>query len=152
MTDVSQVFESSRPPVLVPAVVALAAASSHDARLSALPSPIDDPAAQPEEELAIGDECPGCGGWGGVTCPACDGTGVWTEASESAGLYQREAARALAPRSPRFRSQQRHSQRTGFPHSADESAERASSLVPFPKLGNPITQKRATGTLVPLTR
>jgi len=78
-------------PVLVP----IAAASSHDARLSALPSPSDAPAVQPEEELGAGDECPGCGGWGSITCPACDGTGMWTEASESAGLYQREAARAI---------------------------------------------------------
>jgi DnaJ-class molecular chaperone len=29
-----------------------------------------------------------------ITCPACDGTGLWTEASEHAGLYQRESARA----------------------------------------------------------
>ena len=38
-------------------------------------------------------ECPECRGLGIITCPACDGTGRWTEASESAGLYQREAAR-----------------------------------------------------------
>jgi hypothetical protein len=38
-------------------------------------------------------ECTECRGMGMITCPACDGTGMWTEASESAGLYQREAAR-----------------------------------------------------------
>lgn len=38
-------------------------------------------------------ECAQCRGLGRITCPACDGTGMWTEASESAGLYQREAAR-----------------------------------------------------------
>lgn len=74
---------------------ALAAVSSHDKGLSALPSSSDAPAAQPEEELATDDVCPGCEGWGALTCPACDGTGRWTEASESAGLYQGEAARAL---------------------------------------------------------
>jgi hypothetical protein len=41
------------------------------------------------------DECQECGGLGAVVCPACDGTGRWTEASESAGHYQREAARKL---------------------------------------------------------
>jgi hypothetical protein len=40
------------------------------------------------------EECPQCGGLGRITCPACDGTGLWTQASESAGLYQRESARA----------------------------------------------------------
>lgn len=39
-------------------------------------------------------ECPECRGLGKITCSACDGTGLWTEASESAGLYQREAGRA----------------------------------------------------------
>jgi DnaJ-class molecular chaperone len=39
-------------------------------------------------------ECPECCGLGRITCPACDGTGLWTEASESAGNHQREAARA----------------------------------------------------------
>ena len=49
----------SSTPVLVP----LAAAFSHYDGLPAPPSSSDDPAAQPEEELAAGDECPGCGGW-----------------------------------------------------------------------------------------
>ena len=40
-------------------------------------------------------ECPECHGLGWIVCPACDGTGRWTETSESAGLYQREAARLL---------------------------------------------------------
>jgi anaerobic selenocysteine-containing dehydrogenase len=81
-------------PVLVPAVGAFAAASSNDAGLSILPPSSDATAAQPEEDFAIVDVCPGCGGRGGITCPACDGKGMWTEASESAGLYQREAARS----------------------------------------------------------
>lgn len=37
------------------------------------------------------DLCPDCQGWGRITCPACGGTGVWNEASERAGLLQREA-------------------------------------------------------------
>jgi hypothetical protein len=94
VTDVSQVFESSRPPVLVPAVVATIAASGHYHGLSAPPSHSDAPAAL-AEELAAGDECPGCGSWAAITCPAGDDSGMWTEASESAGLYQREAACAL---------------------------------------------------------
>ena len=50
--------------------------------------------APPEEELFGAEEgCPECGGWCRMICPACDGTTMWTEASESAGLYQREAAR-----------------------------------------------------------
>lgn len=40
-------------------------------------------------------ECAECRGLGAVICPACDGTGRWTEPSESAGLYRREAARSL---------------------------------------------------------
>lgn len=43
--------------------------------------------------LGAGEECPDCRGLGLITCPACDGTGRWTEASESAGLVRREAAR-----------------------------------------------------------
>jgi hypothetical protein len=38
-------------------------------------------------------QCPECGGLGGTVCLACDGTGLWSEASESAGLYERERAR-----------------------------------------------------------
>jgi len=48
-----------------------------------------DPLAAP----AFPDECPECRGLGMINCPACDGTGMWTEASETAGLYQRESAR-----------------------------------------------------------
>jgi hypothetical protein len=47
------------------------------------------------EETAHFRECRECQGWGRTTCPACDGTGCWTVASESAGLYEREAARRL---------------------------------------------------------
>ncbi len=50
--------------------------------------------ALPSEAALSFEECPECRGLGRITCPACDGTGLWTEASESAGLYQREAARA----------------------------------------------------------
>lgn len=39
------------------------------------------------------EDCPECAGFAKLVCPACDGTRMWTEASESAGLYQREAAR-----------------------------------------------------------
>lgn len=39
-------------------------------------------------------ECGECRGLGVITCLACDGTGLWTDASENAGLYQRESARA----------------------------------------------------------
>src|ERR1035441_9275056 len=52
-----------------------------------------DPAPPEEEPYGAGDGCPKCQGGGKLICPACDGTGRWTEASESAGLYQREAAR-----------------------------------------------------------
>jgi hypothetical protein len=45
--------------------------------------------------VGAGSECLSCSGVGVVTCPACDGTGMWTEASENSGLYQREAARSL---------------------------------------------------------
>ncbi len=95
MTDVSQVFESSRPPVLVPVAATRTGASTHNATLSALPSSNDIADAQPEEELAAGDECTGCGGWGAITCPSCDGIEMWTEAGESPGLNQRDAARTL---------------------------------------------------------
>jgi hypothetical protein len=37
-------------------------------------------------------QCFACGGRLSVSCWACDGTGIWNAASESAGLYQREAA------------------------------------------------------------
>lgn len=43
--------------------------------------------------LGAGQECSECHGLGFITCSACDGTGRWTEASESAGALQREAAR-----------------------------------------------------------
>ena len=56
-----------------------------------VPGTVEDGDLPPETEFA---ECPECRGLGIITCPACDGTGRWTEASESAGLYQREAARA----------------------------------------------------------
>jgi hypothetical protein len=41
----------------------------------------------------IHGSCLECGGLGKMTCPACEGTGLWTEVSEHAGLLQREAAR-----------------------------------------------------------
>ena len=82
-------------PFFVPATAAIAAASSHVDGLPVDPQSSDAPAAQPDEDFAVDYECPECDNWGALTCPACDGTGMWTEHSESAGLYQREAARAL---------------------------------------------------------
>ena len=81
--------------VLSIASVAFAALSSDHAGLLALPSSSDAPPAQPDEEFAAYDFCPGCAGGGAIVCPACYGTGIWAEESEAAGLYQREAARAL---------------------------------------------------------
>jgi len=78
-------------PILVAKAAASAAAFGHDVGLSAPPSVGESYAV---EEYATSRECPECNGLGAITCPACDGTGMWTEASESAGLYQREAARA----------------------------------------------------------
>jgi DnaJ-class molecular chaperone len=47
----------------------------------------------PDDDMQTSwQECRECRGLGVITCPACDGTGLWTEASEFAGLYQREAA------------------------------------------------------------
>lgn len=80
-------------PLLVGRAVARATAFPHTFE-PALPSALENPASQPEALLAGSEECPECRGLGAVTCPACDGTGLWNEASESAGFYQREAARA----------------------------------------------------------
>jgi DnaJ-class molecular chaperone len=50
-----------------------------------------------DQEMFVGphqtEECTECRGLGSITCPACDGTGLWTEASEAAGLHSREFAR-----------------------------------------------------------
>jgi len=81
-------------PIVVLEAAARAAASSNDAGLSVLNSAMDTPDLAVDEGFATSEQCPQCGGLGAITCPACDGTGLWTEASESAGLYQREAARA----------------------------------------------------------
>lgn len=51
------------------------------------------PPAPEDSLLSEPEDCPACHGLGRITCQACDGTRMWTEASESAGLYQREAAR-----------------------------------------------------------
>jgi hypothetical protein len=46
------------------------------------------------EQDSVQNWCPECGGGlGPKYCQACDGTGLWSEASESAGLYNREWAR-----------------------------------------------------------
>ena len=78
----------------MPKVAACAAAPVNDAGLSALSVAGDTSASPANEGLATSEQCPECRGLGALTCPACDGTGMWTEASESAGLYQRETARA----------------------------------------------------------
>jgi DnaJ-class molecular chaperone len=78
-------------PFLVAKAVASAAAISHHTGMSLPPSAEDGSAV---EGYATSSECSACRGLGAITCPACDGTGMWTEASESAGLHQREAARA----------------------------------------------------------
>jgi DnaJ-class molecular chaperone len=59
-----------------------------------LPEGVDPPPATPIAPPGE-NECSDCRGLGAITCPACDGTGMWTEASEFAGHYQREAARAI---------------------------------------------------------
>ena len=61
--------------------------------------PAESPAAASDAALDQGrlpdatEPCKECDGWGRLLCPACDGTLRWTQASEYAGLYQREAAR-----------------------------------------------------------
>jgi len=81
-------------PVLALKAPGCSAPPSHAPDLIALSSAIDAPASPAGETPATIGECPECCCLGAITCPACDGTGMWTEASESAGLYQREAARA----------------------------------------------------------
>ena len=74
-------------PLFPLAVRASAAVAEHAPHAS---EPAESAATPPKMDFA---ECPECRGIGIITCPGCDGTGMWTEASESAGLYQREAAR-----------------------------------------------------------
>ena len=85
-------FAFSCLPFFVPKAVARAVALSHDAVLSVPFHAEDAPGLNAVEALAHSGDCPECRGYGRITCPACDGTALWTEASESAGLYQREAA------------------------------------------------------------
>jgi hypothetical protein len=44
------------------------------------------------ERSPVPSRCLECCGLGRTFCLACDGTGLWSEASESAGLYEREWA------------------------------------------------------------
>jgi hypothetical protein len=83
-------------PILVGKAGAVAAASPHhaDSMVSLAPETPALPPAPTEELLGAREECSDCRGLGIVVCPACDGTGMWNEASESAGIHQREAARA----------------------------------------------------------
>jgi hypothetical protein len=68
----------------------------HDADPSheSLPESVDFPPATPMG-LPGENECSECRGLGMIICPACGGTGMWTEASELAGHDQREGARAI---------------------------------------------------------
>jgi hypothetical protein len=58
------------------------------------PDPASDAALDQEGLPDATEPCKDCDGWGRLICPACDGTGRWSDASESAGLHQREAARS----------------------------------------------------------
>jgi len=90
--------ELSRREFLLFPAIAIAAASLGKATDASYPSASaafrTGGEAFPSEYALSFEECTECRGHGIITCPACDGTGLWTEASESAGLYQREAARA----------------------------------------------------------
>jgi hypothetical protein len=44
------------------------------------------------DQKPVHTQCSGCGGFGSTVCLACDGTGLWSEASNSAGLYERRWA------------------------------------------------------------
>lgn len=78
--------------------LALAAVGLGTERIYArVPALRDSPTAREADPSAATphlEECSECRGIGRITCAACDGTGMWTEASESAGLYQRQPARA----------------------------------------------------------
>jgi hypothetical protein len=83
-------------PILVPKAAARAAAFRNDAGMSVPSSASGAAASHPGEALATSDQCPDCRGLGAITCPACDGTGMWTEASR--------VRRPLSARSgPRYR-------------------------------------------------
>jgi hypothetical protein len=89
-------FSISLAPLIVRKAAACAVASLHGAGLMS-PSPVARVSAQQATEraawLGTSEGCSECRGLGLITCPACDGTGRWTKASESAGPLRRETAR-----------------------------------------------------------
>lgn len=76
---------------VVPGLALLSAAANTQTE----PRPGTDGGIDRAKDDISWQECAACNGLGRITCPACDGTMQWTEASERAGLHQREAARRV---------------------------------------------------------